>query len=366
MADGSRPKVLSLDAARAERLYVTHMELLEAYCMVETDSPERERAIERFFGGECDLANLPDSGQDEFLDWFAFSYRTEETGETMLERFDEEHQRLTGQGALPGLYQSRFSFYRVDEQKGYRHTLSDCLTGEQFLLSLESEIPAPKGSLFCGRIIPVGAVWRPGFTLDTIPPDFFAEFQPLLASELERMRLAFPEAGWSELLRERWPLIRDLMLMRTEHEPLRLSVPELPPAPSPSGESVPGSLEVAFALQGCAERMGLAKEDTQRLIRLWYDAAALLQPAIRKPETWAAGVVWAYQNWVEAMPLPHAAIAELCEVSVASVGPKGRQIGAALGLVQEDDRYTDPLTSTERMKRLVQLFGMDAINTLYE
>lgn len=366
MADGSRSKVLSLDAARADRLYVTLMELLESYCVDEVDSAERGRAIQRFFGGDCDLANLPDATADEFLDWFAFSYRTEETGETILERFGAEHQRLTGQSLLPGLYQSRLGFFTVEAQKGFRHDLVDRLTGERLTLSLEGDLPAPKGSLFYGRVIPVGDLWRPGFALDAIPPDLFDLLQPLLQVELDRLRLAFPEATWADLLRERWPLLRDLMMMRAEHKPINLAIPSLPPARSTSGESVPGALDVAFALQGYSGRIGFAQEDTERLVRLWYDAAALLQPRIRKPETWAAGAAWIFHTQVDELPLAQADIADEFAVSPATAGQKGRQIAAALGIIPGDDRYADPLAPTERLKRLLETFGPEAMKTLYE
>lgn len=366
MADGSRSKVLSLDAARAERLYATLMELLESYCLEDAPSTERERAIQRFFGGDADLATLPEETQDEFLDWFAFSYRTEETGERMVERFGEEHQVLTGQAILPGLYQTRLGFFTVEEQKSFRHELVDRLTGEHLTLSLEGDFPAPKGSLFYGRLIPVGEVWRPGFALDSIPPDLFVLIQPLLQVELDRLRLAFPAATWSDLLNERWPLLRDLMMMRTEHEPLNLGLPALPPAPSESGESVPGAMNVAFALQASAEVMGLAQEDTERLIRLWYDAAVLLQPRIQRPETWAAGAAWAFYTLVDELPLTQADLADAFQCSPGTVGQKGRQIITALNLVPGDDRYADPLAPSERLKRLLETFGPEALKTLYE
>lgn len=366
MADGSRSKVLSLDAARAERLYMTLMELLESYCMEEAPSAERERALQRFFGGECDLATLPETTQDEFLDWFAFSYRLEATGETMIERFGEEHQRLTGQAVLPGLYQSRLGFFTVEAQKSYRHELLDRLTGERLTLSLEGDFPAPKGSLFYGRLIPVGEQWRPGFTLDAIPPDLFDLLRPLLQAELDRLRLALPDASWADLFRERWPLLRDLMMMRTEHEPINLGLPALPPAPTEGGESVPGAQEVAFALQASAEEMGLAQEDTERLIRLWYDGAALLRPRIQRPETWAAGVAWVFYTLVDELPLTQADIADAFEVSPGTVGQKGRQIVTALGIVPGDDRYADPLSPSERLKRLLETFGPVVLQTLYE
>lgn len=366
MADGSRSKVLSLDAARAERLYMTLMELLETYCLDEAPSPERERALQRFFGGDADLATMPEETQDEFLDWFAFSYRTEESGETMVERFGEEHQRLTGQAILSGLYQTRLGFFTVEAQKSFRHELVDRLTGERLILSLEGDFPAPKGSLFYGRLIPVGEVWRPGFTLDAIPPELFDLLQPLLQVELDRLRLAFPDASWADLFRERWPLLRDLMMMRTEHAPINLALPALPPAPSESGESVPRALEVGFALQASAEGMGLAHEDTERLIRLWYDAAALLRPRIQRPETWAAGAAWAFYSLVDELPLTQADIADAFQVSPGTVGQKGRQIVTALGIVPGDDRYADPLTPSERLKRLLETFGSEALKTLYE
>lgn len=366
MADSTRSKLLSLDAARAERLYITLMDLMESYCMEEAPSSERERAVLRFFGGDADLATLPETTQDEFLDWFAFSYRTEDAGERMVERFGEEHQRLTGQAILPGLHRSRLGFFTVAAQKGFRHELVDLLTGEQLTLSLEGDFPAPKGSLFYGRLIPVGDLWRPGFTLDSIPPDLFDLLQPLLQVELDRMRLAFPEVGWSDLLQERWPLLRDLMMMRTEHEPVNLALPDLPPAPNPSGEGVPGAPDVAFALQSSAEEMGLAQEDAERLVRLWYDAAALLQPRIQRPETWAAGAAWAFYTVVDELPLTQADIADAFEVSPGTVGQKGRQVVAALGVVPADDRYADPLSPSERLKRLLEVFGPEALKTLYE
>jgi hypothetical protein len=366
MAIVPRPKVLSLDAARTERLYLILLELLESYCMEEADSAERERALDRFFGGGADFANLPEPTQDEFLDWFAFAYRTEQTGETMLELFAAEHERLTGQAVPPSLYKSRFGLFEVVEQKGYRLTLTDRLTEEQFPLLVEGAPPPSKGSLLCGRIVPLGEVWRPGFTLDTIPTDFFPAFQPLLQIELDRMRLAFPEATWSELLRERWPFLRDVMLMRLEHDPRHLDVPDLPPAPTTEGEVSKGVLAVAMRLQLFHARLGLACEDAERLIRFWYDAAAVLAPNIRQPLLWAAGTAWAFHRWVEEMPFSQEEIAEEFGIAPTSLVRKGREIIAALSVVDGDQRYTDPLASLPRMKRLAYLFGPEAMDTLYE
>lgn len=366
MKSGSGSKVLSLDAARTERLYLTLMELLESYCMDEADSAERERALDRFFGGGTDFANLPEPTQAEFVDWFAFTYRTEETGETMVELFAAEHTRLTGQAVPPGFFQSRFGLYQVVEQRGYRLTLADRLSGEQFPLLVEGSPPPPKGSLLCGRILPIGAVWRPGFSLDAIPAGIFPVLEPLLRVELERMRLAFPEATWTDLLRERWPLLRDVMLMRMEHEPRSLEIPALPAAPAADGEVSKGVLEVAMTLQLFHARLGLACEDAERLIRFWYDAAAVLAPAIRQPASWAAGAAWAFHRWVEEMPFSQVEISEEFGVAPATVAKKGREIIAALAVVDGDQRYTDPLAPIPRMKRLAYLFGPEAMNTLYE
>lgn len=383
MAD--RPKLISLAAARADRQYLTLMELLESYCVQESDSAERVRALQRFFGGEVDIANLPESAVDEFLDWFAFSYRLESSGERIVEQFGEEHQRLTGETPLPGLYTSRLGLFSVEQQRGYRHELVDCLTGERLLLNMEGDLPAPKGTLFCGRLIEVGDQWRPGFALDSIPPEMMEPLQPLLRVELARLQLAYPEATWSDLFDQRWPLLRDMMALRYELEPVEISLPALPPAPAVDGSELPGGLlrghgdfsaagegrpegapEVAFILQNHARDFGLAHEDTARLIRLWYDAAALLQPSIRRPESWAAGAAWAFHTLVDELPITQAEFADEFELSTSAVGTKGRQIASALGLITGDDRYADPLAPANRMRRLTELFGPQAMQTLFE
>jgi hypothetical protein len=102
---------------------------------------------------------------------------------------------------------------------------------------------------------------------------------------------------------------------------------------------------------------GWTWDSRQRLLRLWVDAAEALEPKVGKAEPWAAAIAYLYRAKVFGENVTQTEIAEQFETSASTVGTKGREITAALGLEPWDDRYADVLSPAWRTQWGAKLFA---------
>jgi hypothetical protein len=84
--------------------------------------------------------------------------------------------------------------------------------------------------------------------------------------------------------------------------------------------------------------------------RLWWDAALALRPKQARPESWAAGVIYAFRRFVLGDgTVTQAEVADQCGVPVSAVGNRSRQVVKALAVQPFDPRYVDLLAPDVRV-----------------
>ncbi|HEY8345770.1 MAG TPA: SEC-C domain-containing protein [Symbiobacteriaceae bacterium] len=352
---GSREQVISLTRFRYDRAYNHLMEDLADFCM-EYEGEDVERAQTQFFG--IILSNvlvdeqLAESLHYAFLDWFAFSYHNREEGTTMVAAFKKGRTDSTELELLTAWERSHPGFYLVERYAGDLVVLRDAFTGQLCHTDLgPGHLPA-KDSLVLGRLLPTGEIWRPGFDLVEGNATLLEAVTPLLKRELFRMQRAVPEAGWDDLFRERWPLVRDLtsLALLAQNHGLVLR----PPAPEDTAASLgivappPGVperwLRVYDEILLYASEAGLAYGDTVTVLRLWWDVAMTLQPKVIYPGAWAAAVLYVWHRWIHLDDeVTQAQLASRFEITASIISKHSREITRRLAIVELDDRYADIL-----------------------
>lgn len=358
-----REQVVSLDRVRHDRAYRRLLTDLQEYCLG-LQHRELEWAEAEFFTAGEDEEELDDADYYAWLDWVGFSYRLSTTGESVLASFAAQRSDPTERALLDAWAGTRPGLYAVAASSDGLQRLRDCVTGEEFRVDMAGS-PAPlPGALLEGRLLPVGEVYRPGYVLNETTVELLPHLQPLLEAELVRMRKAEPDAGWDELFRERWPIVRDLLMLAAMalegHAPLHL--PPARPGQSlgrfdpPEGAPIAwGAVADAVGSFLHAGRTPLAAQQSAR--RLWLDATALLNPRVTRIATWAAGVAYTFLHHVYQEETTQAEIAADFGVSVSAVGARAREISAVLTIEPWDDRYVDPLESGVRGARLLAYCG---------
>lgn len=356
---GPQAQVISLVQTRYDRAYRTLLTDLEAYCM-EFDEDDTDRARDQFFG-----TTPPEEEEDEeslyaFLDWFAFSYRTWQTGETVLEVFAGHRTEPAELELLEAWRASRSGLYTLAGTDGRTVLLQDILSGERFPTDFGAARAPGPDALVVGRLLPVGEQYRPGFDLHSGLANVAEPLRALAAVELERMQRAHPAATMADLLRQRWPVIHDLLslaILQAE-QGTRISLPPLRPERSgghnvpPAGASAP-YVAVAGAIAAYAANLGFTAVDAESAQRIWWDVAEAVGPRVTKPESWAAAVMYAWHRHIAMEDILQAKVAEAFDVAAPTVGKNYRQIVEALVLIDQDDRYVDPLDPLVRAARMV-------------
>lgn len=354
-----REQVISLAKVRYERAYHQLMNDLADYCS-EFEGEDLLRAQAQFFG--VVLSNimideeLSESLQFAFLDWFAFSYQDWETGMTLVSAFKESRSDPNEKELLAGWERSRPGFYLVEQVQSGMALLKDAFTGERFQADLGLEHQPRLDSVILGRLLPTGEIHRPGFDLVEGSVEMLEAVRPLLERELARLRLAFPDASWDDLFRERWPLVRDLVSVAilAKEQGLELTVPKASRRPASLGlvappEDVPeGWVAVYDEVLRYTSEMRIPFCDAVAALRLWWDAAAALSPRVVKPEAWAAAVIYVWHHWIHHDDMTQTEVARRFAVSPATVSSRAREIARELAIEEMDDRYADMLDPTVR------------------
>ncbi len=344
-------EVIQLAEVRYERAYERLLTELEPFCLQYKE--EGLHAAIQFFGAEAS-PSLSESMAYAFLDWMIFNYR-DFNGETLLERFLGEIPDLSGteQEMVRSWIGSRPGVYRVRPATDGQVVLEDYLSGNEYRVRLQHGWPAPPpGDLLIGRIIPVGAGYHFGFDARSTKGEGEPAIRRVLEYELARMRLQQPAAGWPNLFAERWPIVREgieLALGTDCQVPPEVDGPaSLGITCSPSGAS-PLEGEVAEVLVAYLLGAHLPQVSRTRAVRLWWDAAAALQPRSGKAEVWAAGVAYAFHHYALHDDMTQTLLADTIGVSVSSLAARARAIAGVLKLEVLDDRYADPLDPGVRL-----------------
>jgi|GEM_PF-1833239 len=363
-------QVVSLAGARYERAFITLLSDLAAYCEGLPDE-ESEEAAAIFYGLSADgqPADEEEEAHYHFLDWLAFSHQTGDDGELILDRFARERTDPMELELLEAWRHTRPGIYRMEGAEGRHVHFRDCLTGQAYQVSMNGK---PKvGNVLMGRLLPVGEGWRPSYELQELNNFPMAELTPVLEAELARMRLAYPEAGWDQLFAHRWPLVRDLVaiISTAVHHQSQIRQPALGPAQSLGRTSPPPEAPAAWGdvARLVVEHMkaeGLPFFERQSALRLWFDAADALKPKVTRPEAWAAGVLYTWHHWVAGDDMTQSDAATDLGVSATTAGQKARAIVDALGLVEDDDRYADPLDPLNRMNLCMSYLTAGTVQTL--
>jgi len=356
-------KVLSLTAVRHDRAYRKLLTDLESYCL-DFEEEELSWAEDLFYGGETTDAADQERWYPSFTDWLAFSYPTCESGLPPAALFAVQRRDSLERDLLAAWCRTRPGFYLVDEVQPDAVLLRDCVTGAVSPVTMEGAPPTP-GALMMGRILPVGDGWRTGYDLSELRGLPWEAYAPVLDAELARMRRAWPEAGWDDLLRERWPLLRGLVGLSglVVKAGKQMGTPPVPAtrsrgltAPPPGAPAT--WVAVAAALAEYGADGFLAFGERQNLQRLWWDAALTLQPKVVRPKPWAAGVVYAWHHWVTDEEDTRAEVGEAFGVGPSAVGPRARAVAEAVGLEFRDDRYADPLELSVRTQRALDYMAV--------
>jgi hypothetical protein len=352
-------QVISLSEARYQRAYRRLLADLLAYGRDCLD--EESWALDQFYGPAPTDSEM-DVLQEAFLDWVLFNYRDWD-GRTLLERFaaegGAEAAEETERELLQAWRSSRPGLYRVCGQTGESVTLADLFTPARYEVQLEPDMaPFAAEDLVVCRVLPSGDSYRFGMDVRTGPADAEAAIRPALEAELERLRRQQPGAGWNELFAERWPLVNDAMTQAialdgampapAEPGPASLGLTEPPAGASPL------HCQVADRLTAFLEDDGARVSDLQRALRLWWDAAAALAPRSGKPETWAAGVVYATFHFGLGDETTQAEVADAFGLSVSTVATRSRAIASSLSLAELDERYADPFDARFRYRPWVE------------
>ncbi|MDB4898157.1 MAG: motif domain protein [Firmicutes bacterium] len=360
-----REQVVSLGQVRHDRAYRTLLTDLGDYGLG-LPVAELERANARFFppGDEGEDEELAENDYHAFIDWLMFDYDLTQTGESVVSAFAAKRSNQAERELLAAWAESRPGLYAFVGTEDEVWLLRDCFTNEEFRLEMKGARAPGTDAMLEGRLLPVGEVYRPGVSLDESTVALLPHLRPLLTVELERMRRAEPEAGWADLFRKRWPMVRDMLMLAATalegHAPLHL--PHVSPVQSlgqtdpPEGAFITWGA-VADAATGCLLRAGVPVATAQSARRLWLDAANVLNPRITRIGTWAAGVVYTLMNRVYQEETTQADIAAAFSVSVSAVGARSREITAALAIEQLDERYVDPLEPLVRVARLLAYTG---------
>lgn len=363
-------QVISLSEARYHRAYRRLLADLLAYARDLLD--DEPWALDQFFGPDAAESEV-EALHEAFLDWVIFNYRDWD-GRTVLDRFaDEPAQSVadeTEQTLLHAWRKSRPGLYRISSQAAGVVTLADLFTEATVEVQMESDMaPFRANDLVLSRILPSGEDHRFGLDVRTGPAAAERLIRRAAETELARMRLQDPAAGWDELFTERWPLLNDAMTRA-------IASGDVAPPPAPAARASLGrtepppdapalQCEVADLLDAFLQDEGVHWADRQRALRLWWDAVAVLAPRTGRADAWAAGVVYAALHYGMADGTTQSDIAEGLGVSVSSLASRSRAIVGALGLSELDERYADPYDPRCRfqplaMRQVLQLVEQPA------
>lgn len=352
-------QVISLTRMKYERACQPLLKDLEGFCL-QYDEQDQERAHELFFSPMVSEDESEPNNRLAFLDWMTFAYPTWDTGEPIVMQFAASRTDDTELELLAAWAKTRPGFYQMVGEEEDFVLLRDCFTDEVRRTDLAGwPEPSPETLLLC-RLLPVGDHWRPGYHARILPTALLAPIRPLVAAELERMRLAVPGATLDDLFRERWPLIRELcafIFIDEEGHGSGLSMVPAGPRRSLGRTQHPNGapaewIVVATGIQQYLEAVDQPFTGQQSAQRLWWDVADALHPRVTRPEVWAAGVSYAWHHWVNFDETTQAAVALQFGVSAGTVGTRAREIVRGLGLVEQDDRYADPLDPMARMAHM--------------
>jgi tetratricopeptide (TPR) repeat protein len=361
-------QVVSLDGIRHERAYRKLLEELELYGLSCTE--ELERAVLQFMGAAPDPQDLAEEEHYAFLDWFLFNYATRQTGETLLSLYKEKCTDPIQRALLQAWQETHPSFYKVVRSEGHSFFLRDHFTGEELQAEFKDGRPPKQHDTLIGRLLPVGGHYRPGYDFHSII-DFIEPLRPVLESELSRMQRAFPGATWADLFRERWPLVSYIYPIIATATALKTPI-ELKSVPfgqstgqtAPPDDTPPAYRAVWAALTDYTVQLRVSFAEVQNVQRLWWDTVAALQPRVARPETWAAGVAYAWHRWIISDNVTQAEVAAMFAISAPTVGTRARDVVTALSLVEQDDRYVDPLDPLVRMSMLTRYLSPDSLEEL--
>lgn len=344
-------QVISLSEARFNRAYRRLLADLAAFAQEALE--DEPWAYDQFYG--TDSPAEPESVSFELLDWAAFNYRDWE-GETLVAEFaglSADELDDTERAMIQAWKSTHMGLYRVLADEGLQIHLQDWLTGAQYHVVVDSaEDPMAVGDLIICRLLPVGDSYRFGYGVLSRSVEGLPPIGPVLEQELVRMRRQKPGATWEDLLTERWPLVREI---------LNAAEDELPPLTAPAGPASLGLTEapagapelqrqVARQLSEYLEDEEIRVPDREAAMRLWWDAASVLNPTAGKPEIWSAAAAYAFLHTVLLDDTTQAQVAQAFGVSASILSSKYRAISEALRLEELDDRYADPLDPRVRVK----------------
>lgn len=343
---GPGQNVVSLEAVRVDSTFGDLWDKLGKFLAGRASGDDVADGFLRFF------VTTPDEADKETgllaMDWVAFAYRTAD-GSTFAERLaaagkglsDQEREMLRAWAAsAPG-------FFRVDAADGADLSLSRLPDGQAFPVRAPGSKLAP-GDLCHAWLLPVHSTHRFGYLVQDIDPDALPPLMHLVEVEMELFRRQRPAATWAELYREHWPRLTDAFTLAAVdgESVLRIAAPPgpsvlsdgtVPPGADPKWVEVGRLIEQAVA----RDEDWFEPQDTQGLLRLWWDGALTLRPRTGRPEGWAAAVLYLYLRDVLGDMVTQADVGEMLGVSAGTVGSRSRELAAVLQLQPMDPRYVD-------------------------
>lgn len=204
---------------------------------INADAGDLQTAFDRYWNGRYRFEQLAELntwegyGADRFMTWFAFDYRQAD-GHTLVSRLaatmDERDLTPLERQLLPNWIDIRLKPYRVERlHPNAGADIRNLLTDEELILAdSHASLRLELGEVIVGHLVPVDTPLgrnTPNYYLAGpaahLTPDTAEPLRTFANIHLAALRRERPQAGWSDLVRERSEIFNHFVLMLPTDKP---------------------------------------------------------------------------------------------------------------------------------------------------